>query len=250
MTRVLAQAGHLVVAVEPHASMRELLRAGLGSAADVPAGSAESIPLGDEAADAVVAAESYHWFDEQVALREITQVVSPGGHADDRVAHTRRGCSVGQGPDGDARPDSLPPGGGHPHTAVGTVVHRRGGNNLPAPPSARLRPPCRIGRHVQLRGPESPTAQGPDGCRVACASASRSGRSHHVRTSLHRPGDPSGEGPRRPGIDRPRPLRTGVVRALRRPAGGLCRRLSEAACAWSLGHEGPFVEPVHVVRAR
>ena len=79
MTRVLAQAGHLVVAVEPHASMRDQLRAGLGSAADVLAGSAESIPLGAEAADAVVAAESYHWFDEQVALREIARVVRPAG---------------------------------------------------------------------------------------------------------------------------------------------------------------------------
>ena len=75
MTQVLVRAGHRVVAVEPDPLMRERLRARVGPAADVRAGSAESIPLGDAEVDAVVAAESFHWFDRPAALVEMARVV-------------------------------------------------------------------------------------------------------------------------------------------------------------------------------
>jgi SAM-dependent methyltransferase len=79
MTQVLFEAGHRVVAIEPDPLMRDQLRARLGSSVDLRAGSAEAIPLADSAVDAVVAAESFHWFDRGVALAEMARVIRPGG---------------------------------------------------------------------------------------------------------------------------------------------------------------------------
>jgi SAM-dependent methyltransferase len=42
-------------------------------------GTAESIPLNDGAADAVVCAQSFHWFATAAALKEIHRVLRPGG---------------------------------------------------------------------------------------------------------------------------------------------------------------------------
>jgi SAM-dependent methyltransferase len=42
-------------------------------------GSAEAIPFGDGAADAVVAGSSLHWFELELALPEIHRVLRPGG---------------------------------------------------------------------------------------------------------------------------------------------------------------------------
>jgi SAM-dependent methyltransferase len=42
-------------------------------------GAAESMPLADGSVDAVVAGQSYHWFDHERAHREIARVLRPGG---------------------------------------------------------------------------------------------------------------------------------------------------------------------------
>lgn len=77
-SREVAAVGHAVTAVEPDAEMRgQLERASRG--VEALEGSAEAIPFGDEAVDAVVAAQSFHWFDNAVALAEIARVLVPGG---------------------------------------------------------------------------------------------------------------------------------------------------------------------------
>ena len=77
-SRVLAAAGHQVIAVEPDPLMRDRLVAVTPSIRTV-AGSAEHIPLLDSSVDAVVAAQSYHWFDRPQAHPEIARVLRQGG---------------------------------------------------------------------------------------------------------------------------------------------------------------------------
>ena len=88
LTRAVAALGVRVVAVEPDARMLAVLR---GLDLEGVEGSAEAIPFGDEAADAVVAGSSLHWFALEQALPEIHRVLRPGGrfgfgwnHRDDR----------------------------------------------------------------------------------------------------------------------------------------------------------------------
>jgi SAM-dependent methyltransferase len=78
LTRQLVAAGHDVVAVEPLEEMRAQLEDVVPEARAL-AGSAEAIPLPDESADAVVAAQAFHWFDHEPALREMARVLRPGG---------------------------------------------------------------------------------------------------------------------------------------------------------------------------
>ena len=61
-TRPLLQTGARVIAVEPVAAMRAKLSADLPEV-EVLDGSATSIPLPDEAVDAIVCAQAFHWFD-------------------------------------------------------------------------------------------------------------------------------------------------------------------------------------------
>jgi SAM-dependent methyltransferase len=77
-SRVLAALGHDVVAIEPDPGMRAVLEEGSPGVTAV-AGSAESMPLGSASVDAVVAAQSYHWFANDLAREEIARVVRPGG---------------------------------------------------------------------------------------------------------------------------------------------------------------------------
>jgi SAM-dependent methyltransferase len=88
LTRAVAALGVRVVAVEPDPRMLAVLH-GLGL--EGVEGSAEAIPFGDGAADAVVAGSSLHWFELELALPEIHRVLRPGGrfgfgwnHRDDR----------------------------------------------------------------------------------------------------------------------------------------------------------------------
>ncbi|KAF2405413.1 S-adenosyl-L-methionine-dependent methyltransferase [Trichodelitschia bisporula] len=67
-----------VIAVEPHNAMRgELERKQLARAV-VKEGIANSIPLEDASADALVVAQAFHWFANMGALREVYRVLKPG----------------------------------------------------------------------------------------------------------------------------------------------------------------------------
>ena len=78
LTRELAALGYDVVAVEPSREMAERLRAAVPGAVALE-GSAESIPLLDGSADAVLAGQAFHWFDAPLALAEIARVLRPQG---------------------------------------------------------------------------------------------------------------------------------------------------------------------------
>jgi SAM-dependent methyltransferase len=74
----LSATGAVVIAVEPVAAMRaQLLERNPGVAAKP--GTAEQIPLGDGAVDAIVCAQAFHWFANPAALAEIHRVLKPGG---------------------------------------------------------------------------------------------------------------------------------------------------------------------------
>jgi len=75
LTRAVAALGVRVVAVEPDPRMLAVLRErGLEGVE----GSAETIPVGDEQADAIVAGSALHWFDLDAALPEFHRVLRPG----------------------------------------------------------------------------------------------------------------------------------------------------------------------------
>lgn len=77
-TARLADTGADVLAVEPVDAMRAKLREALPQVHAL-AGTAEQIPLPDESVDAVVCAQSFHWFAHAKALAEIHRVLKPGG---------------------------------------------------------------------------------------------------------------------------------------------------------------------------
>ncbi len=77
-TRLLAELGHDVVAVEPDPGMRRRLRE-RSPELEALAGSAEAIPLPSASLDAVTAAQSHHWFNHPGAHAEIARVLRPGG---------------------------------------------------------------------------------------------------------------------------------------------------------------------------
>jgi ubiquinone/menaquinone biosynthesis C-methylase UbiE len=67
-----------VTAVEPDPAMRAELVQRYPDATAVD-GTAERIPLGDAAVDAVLVGQAFHWFDTEPALAEIARVLRPGG---------------------------------------------------------------------------------------------------------------------------------------------------------------------------
>jgi SAM-dependent methyltransferase len=78
LTRSLVALGHRVIAVEPLSEMLVQLRTAVPEATAVEGG-AEAIPLPQESADVVTAAQAFHWFVHGPALREIARVLRPGG---------------------------------------------------------------------------------------------------------------------------------------------------------------------------
>jgi SAM-dependent methyltransferase len=76
LTTLLVAAGFRVRPFEPSPEMRAAW-----SIADIAVddAAAESIPLDDESAAVVVAAQAAHWFDRSRALPEIARVLAPGG---------------------------------------------------------------------------------------------------------------------------------------------------------------------------
>jgi SAM-dependent methyltransferase len=75
--RQLVARGLRVTGVEPIAEMREVFERVVD--AEVVEGTAESIPLDDGIADAVTAAQAFHWFDPDRALPELSRVLRPRG---------------------------------------------------------------------------------------------------------------------------------------------------------------------------
>jgi SAM-dependent methyltransferase len=67
-----------VLAVEPDDDMRAQLSRLLPEV-EVRSGTAEQIPAGDGAVDAVLVGQAFHWFDPDRALEEIARVLRPGG---------------------------------------------------------------------------------------------------------------------------------------------------------------------------
>jgi SAM-dependent methyltransferase len=78
LTRHLLAHGAEVVAAEPVAGMRTVLRDAHPTAMTVAA-RAEALPLPDAAVDAVTVAQAFHWFDAPAALAEMHRVLRPGG---------------------------------------------------------------------------------------------------------------------------------------------------------------------------
>jgi SAM-dependent methyltransferase len=78
LSRALVTAGLDLTAVEPLEQTRSLLAEAIG-AERVLDGRAEAIPLEDGTVQAVLAADSFHWFDETRAMPEIKRVLRPGG---------------------------------------------------------------------------------------------------------------------------------------------------------------------------
>jgi SAM-dependent methyltransferase len=78
LTRLLTGRADRVIAVEPDERMRAVLAAEVRDVTVVE-GRGESMPVGDRAADAVVASSSWHWVEPVPALREVARVLKPGG---------------------------------------------------------------------------------------------------------------------------------------------------------------------------
>ena len=75
LSHALAATGASVIAVEPLAEMRRMIGPGI----EAVMGTAEAVPLKDEAVDAVTVSQAFHWFDGDAALAEIHRVLRPGG---------------------------------------------------------------------------------------------------------------------------------------------------------------------------
>jgi SAM-dependent methyltransferase len=77
-TRVLLATGASVIAIDPVPQMLEQLTH-TAPEAEALLGDAEHIPLPEAAVDAVVCAQSFHWFATRSALAQIRRVLRPGG---------------------------------------------------------------------------------------------------------------------------------------------------------------------------
>src|SRR5262249_39734363 len=81
-SRLFAERGVPVVGIEPNAEMRTAASAhpsGEGVAPSYQEGQAESTGLPDRVADAVMAAQAFHWFRSEAALAEFHRILKPGG---------------------------------------------------------------------------------------------------------------------------------------------------------------------------
>ena len=77
-TGLLVPAFRRVIAVEPADPMRRILETICPEAEALP-GTGQKIPLADASVDAVFAAQSFHWFEDEQAVAEIARVLRPGG---------------------------------------------------------------------------------------------------------------------------------------------------------------------------
>ncbi len=79
LTRSLAETGARVIAVEPLAEMRELLRRHCPGV-EVVDGTAGATGLGDGLADCVTVAQALHWFASPEPLASLAGLLRAGGH--------------------------------------------------------------------------------------------------------------------------------------------------------------------------
>ncbi|KAK3680547.1 hypothetical protein LTR37_021173 [Vermiconidia calcicola] len=68
-----------IIAVEPHGDMRRVLDDKKLPNVTVKAGKADSIPLDDGSVDAVICAQSFHWFANMASLHEIRRILQAHG---------------------------------------------------------------------------------------------------------------------------------------------------------------------------
>ena len=78
LTRQLVPRFARVIAVEPLDGMRAVLERVVPEA-ETLSGSADAIPLEDDAVDAVFVAEAFHWFANAATLAELARVLRPRG---------------------------------------------------------------------------------------------------------------------------------------------------------------------------
>jgi SAM-dependent methyltransferase len=80
-TRLLAERGAHVLAVEPNAAMRDAAQADVQANVTWIDASAEETGLDAASVDLVTVFQAFHWFDHPRALREIVRILRPGGRA-------------------------------------------------------------------------------------------------------------------------------------------------------------------------
>jgi SAM-dependent methyltransferase len=78
LTRQMLASGAEIVAVEPLAEMRAVFTETVPGVT-ILEGTAEALPFSDDTVNAVVAGQAWHWFDPEMALREIERVLAEGG---------------------------------------------------------------------------------------------------------------------------------------------------------------------------
>ncbi|MDR2656104.1 MAG: class I SAM-dependent methyltransferase [Oscillospiraceae bacterium] len=80
-TKQLLARGYRVTAVEPNADMRGALRAALGEnpGIQIIAAPAEATTLASSSADAITAAQAFHWFDHAACKTEFARILKSGG---------------------------------------------------------------------------------------------------------------------------------------------------------------------------
>lgn len=97
LTERLVAEHRQVIAIEPDQAMLDQLRTKLPNI-EAHVGTAESLPLPDASADAVVLGQAWHWVDVELASAEIGRVLRPGGtlgliwNIRDTRAQIIRGC--------------------------------------------------------------------------------------------------------------------------------------------------------------
>ncbi len=78
LTRLLEPFGSRLLAAEPVAGMRAVLRT-TSPTVPVVSSTAEQLPVASGALDAIVVAQAFHWFDAPVALEEAARALRAGG---------------------------------------------------------------------------------------------------------------------------------------------------------------------------